>query len=147
MPSAKDLFSDSQILQIESSIKDAELNTSGEIRIHIENYCKGEVVLCAQKIFGKLGMHKTQLRNSVLFYVAVKDKKFAVIGDEAIDKQVPAGFWDLVRDKMQEIFLQGNFTEGLCEGIAMTGVELKKYFPISADDKNELSNEVNFGNS
>lgn len=89
-------------------------------------------------------MHKTELRNGIMFYLAVKDKKFAVIGDEGINKNVPAGFWDLVRDKMQEQFKQEKFTEGLCEGIKMTGIELKKYFPLSSSDKNELSNEVTF---
>jgi uncharacterized membrane protein len=68
-----------------------------------------------------------------------------VIGDTGIHKHVPSGFWDQVRDHMLEQFRKEKFTEGLCEGIAMTGTELKKYFPLSASDKNELSNEVTFG--
>ena len=145
MFSAKNFFSDEQIKAIESAIKSAEKNTSGEIRIHIENRCTADALGYATKVFQKLGMHKTELRNGIMFYLAVKDKKFAVIGDEGINKNVPAGFWDLVRDKILQQFKLEKFTEGLCEGIAMTGVELKKYFPYSASDKNELSNEVTFG--
>ncbi|MBI4930879.1 MAG: TPM domain-containing protein [Bacteroidetes bacterium] len=145
MFSSKNFFSADQVKQIESAIKSAEENTSGEIRVHIERRCKGEEVECATLAFHKLGMHKTLLRNGVLFYLALKDKKFAVIGDEGIHKNVPEGFWDSVRDKMLEQFRQKRFTEGLCEGIMMTGAELKKYFPHSETDKDELSNEVTFG--
>jgi uncharacterized membrane protein len=145
MSSAKTFFSPDQVAQIEAAIKSAEENTSGEIRVHIENRCKGDAVACAAKTFHKLGMNKTELRNGVMFYVAVRDQKFAVIGDEGIHKYVTAGFWDTVRDKMLEHFRQGKFTEGICMGLEMTGHELKKYFPLSSSDKNELSNEVTFG--
>jgi uncharacterized membrane protein len=146
MPSAKNFFSAEQLKQIESAIKSAEENSSGEICVHIENKCKADAVECATRIFHKLKMHKTELRNGVMFFLAVLDKKFAVIGDEGIHKNVPEGFWDLVRDKMGEQFKQEKFTEGLCQAIEMTGKELKKYFPHSASDKNELSNEVTFDN-
>ena len=143
---SKKFFSPEQIEQIEFCIKAAEKNTSGEIRVHIEEKCYNNPLHHAGYIFRKLGMHKTDLRNGVLFYLAVKDRQFSVFGDEEIHKNVPDGFWNLVRDKMQELFIQEKFTEGLCDGIAMAGVELKKYFPHSDADKNELSNEVNFGN-
>lgn len=145
MPSAKNFFSPTQARQIEAAIKWAEENTSGEIRVHIENRCKTDATECAAKVFHKLGMHKTELRNGVMFYLAVKDKKFAIIGDEGIHKYVPEGFWEKVRDKMLEYFRHERCTEGICEGIEMTGRELKKYFPLSASDRNELSNEVTFG--
>lgn len=146
MPTSRNFFSDSQVKAIESAIHAAELNTSGEIRVHIEDHCKGEdPVACARFFFHKLGMDKTDLHNGVMFYLAVKDHKFSVIGDSGIDQHVPPGFWELVRDKMQEHFKNHKFTEGLCEGIAMTGIELKKHFPLSSADKNELSNEVTFG--
>ncbi len=146
MSSAKNFFSDDQVKLIESAIQSAEQNTSGEIRVHIENRCKADPIECATKAFHKLGMHKTELRNGVMLYVAVRDKKFAVIGDEGIHKNVPEGFWDTVRDKMLGHFKQGKFTEGICEGVEMTGEELKKHFPHSASDKNELSNDITFGN-
>lgn len=146
MSSAKTFFSAEQVKHIESAIQSAEENSSGEICVHIENNCKADAVEHATKYFHRLKMHKTEFRNGVLFFLAVKDRKFAVIGDEGIHKNVPEGFWDLVRDKMLEQFKLGKFTEGLCSGIEMTGIELKKYFPHMANDKNELSNEVTFDN-
>ena len=142
---SKSFFSAEQVKAIESTIKSAEQNSSGEIRVHIENHCNVEPLFRATKVFHKLKMHKTDLHNGVLFYLATKDKKFAIVGDAGIHKNVPEGFWDLVRDKMLTQFKQEKFTEGLCEGIAMAGQELKKYFPHSSSDKNELSNEVTFG--
>lgn len=144
MSTPRNFFSDAQIAQIEIAILNAERNTSGEIRVHIENFCKKDVVHRATIIFHKLKMHNTSLRNAVLFYLAVKDRKFAIIGDEGIHKRVSAEFWNSIRNKMEKRFCEGNFTEGLCEGIEMAGNELKKYFPISKTDKNELSNELTF---
>ena len=145
MSAGKHFFSQEQVKQIEAAIKSAEENTSGEIRVHIEDRCKGEPLHCAAAVFHKLGMHKTLLRNGVLFYLAVKDRKFAAAGDEGINKNVPEGFWDSVCDKMLEKFKEEKFAEGLCEGISMAGQELKKYFPHADSDKDELSNEVTFG--
>lgn len=147
MPSARIFFSPEQAKQIEKAIQSAEENTSGEIRVFIENRCKGEALVRAAKAFHRLGMDKTVLKNGVLFYVAARDKKFAVAGDAGIHKQVPADFWDAVRDAVLQKFSGNHFADGLCEGIAMAGIELKKYFPLSSTDKNELSNEVTFGKS
>jgi uncharacterized membrane protein len=145
MASAKSFFTEEQVKQIETAIHEAEKNTSGEIRVHIENRCKDDALVCATKIFHKIEMHKTDLRNAILFYLAIKDKKFAVVGDEGIHKHVPENFWHSVRDKVLEKFKQEKFTEGLCEGIAISGTVLKKYFPYSDADKNELSDEITFG--
>lgn len=146
MQSVKNLFSADQIKRIESCIQEAEKNTSGEIRIHLEERCYGNPLNHAAYIFRKLKMHKTELRNGIIFYLAVKDRKFSIYGDEGIHKNVPEGFWDSVRDKMLERFKEEKFTDGLCCGIEMAGNELKKYFPLLSSDKNELSNEVTFGN-
>ena len=81
MTNAKDFFTKEQEDIIIQAIKEAELNTSGEIRLHVENNCKINVLDRASHIFKKLSMHKTALRNGVLFYLAVKDKKFAILGD------------------------------------------------------------------
>ena len=145
MGSAKTFFSEEQKNAIIDAIAKAELDTSGEVRVHIENICKGDVVPCATKIFEKLGMHKTKLRNAVLFYLAVKDRKFAILGDSGINEKVPADFWNNIKHKMEANFREQKFTEGLCEGISLAGQQLKAHFPHEADDKNELANEVTFG--
>ena len=142
---AKDLFSEEAHQQIVKAIEAAELNTSGEIRVHIENKCKIEVLDRAAYIFKYLEMHKTALRNGVLFYLSVSDKKFAVIGDAGINAKVPADFWNNVKDLVISNFKQEKFTEGLSEGILLAGLQLKEHFPYQSNDKNELNNEISFG--
>jgi uncharacterized membrane protein len=142
---ASDLFSADQQKQILNAIGDAEHNTSGEIRVHIEMNFTGEVLDRAATVFAKLGMHKTALRNGVLFYLAVKKKQFAVIGDAGINKVVPADFWDCVKSEMETHFKNADFTGGLSEGIRIAGIQLKKNFPYQQNDINELPNDISFG--
>lgn len=138
-------FTQENRLQISNAIRVAEMNTSGEIRLHIEKYCKGEVLDQAAYVFGKLEMHKTKLRNGVLFYLAVEDRKFAILGDAGINMKVPADFWDKTNEAVLLKLKEGKLTEGLTTGILMAGEQLKEHFPYLADDKNELSNDISFG--
>jgi uncharacterized membrane protein len=130
---------------IMQAIVDAENDTSGEIRVHMESYCKVDVLDRAAHLFKKLKMHKTDLRNGVLIYLAVKDHKFAILGDAGINAKVPEGFWDEIKTVMATNFIKDDFVTGLTLGIHMIGEKLKAFFPIMEDDKNELSNEISFG--
>ena len=142
---AKDFFPAGDRKLIEQAIHGAEENTSGEIRVHIDSRCKGDVLDAAAWVFGKLGMHKTHLRNGVLIYLAVQDQKFAIIGDAGINQKVPANFWDNIKTDMESHFRTGEFTTGLVHGITMTGNQLKTHFPHQKDDVNELPDEISFG--
>lgn len=144
--SAKNFFNDQQKQAIRESIARAELNTSGEIRVHIDDVCKEDVLDKAASMFHYLKMDATALRNGVLFYLAVEDHKFAILGDKGINEKVPADFWDHIKDEMLIHFKQHQFTEGLCKGIEMAGEKLKQHFPLLHDDSNELTNDVSFGN-
>jgi len=143
--STQKFFTDSQQQAIIKSIENAELNTSGEIRLHLEDTCKINPVDRAIEIFEKLEMHKTELRNGVLFYLATKDKKIAVIGDKGINDIVTENFWDDVKNEIINQFKNNQFTEGICKGIEMAGEKLKMHFPFQVDDTNELSNDISFG--
>lgn len=143
--SAKNFFTSDRQTSIQNAIAAAELNTSGEIRVHIDDKCKGEVLDCAANMFHQLKMNKTELRNGVLFYLAVSDQKFAILGDKGINEKVPTDFWDNIKELMQSHFKQQQFTEGLCKGIEMAGEKLKLHFPLQANDTNELTNDVSFG--
>lgn len=133
-----------QSLIIES-IERAELNTSGEIRVHIESKCKSDVVGRAISIFNYLKMYKTERRNGVLVYVAFESHKLAIIGDVGINERVPSDFWDGIKDNMVADFAQGRFVEGICRAVGAVGESLKEYFPYESDDVNEQPNEVSFG--
>lgn len=143
--SAKNFFTKEQQDEIKKAILMAELDTSGEVKVHIENNCTEDVLDRAAFWFKKLKMHKTELRNGVLFYLAVKSKKFAIIGDIGINKEVPENFWDEVKELMTANFAEKKFSEGLATGIQETGQRLKKHFPHHSDDINELSDEISFG--
>lgn len=142
---ADQFFSKEQQAQITGAIKKAETNTSGEIRVHVENACKADVLDEAAFIFEKLKMHKTEQRNGVLFFLSVEDRQFAILGDAGINAKVPTNFWDNVKDEVINQFKNQAFAEGLSKGILMAGEKLKAYFPYQSDDVNELDDEISFG--
>ena len=142
--SARLFFTKEEQQKIVAAIKEAELNTSGEIRVHIENHCKEEALERAAEVFYDLKMDRTAARNGILFYLAVKDRKFAIIGDEGINKEVEHDFWNDIKDEMISNFKENKFAEGLIAGILKCGDKLKEYFPYQNDDINELSDEISF---
>jgi uncharacterized membrane protein len=141
---AASFFTKEQQAQILASVREAEKATSGEIRVHIETSCHEDVLDRAAWVFKKLRMDKTADRNGVLFYLAVRDRKYAIIGDAGINSKVPVGFWDEISDLLSKNFREGKFTEGLSEGIVLAGKLLKAHFPFKRDDINELADEISF---
>lgn len=140
-----DFFSKEEKERIKQAIADAELNTSGEIRLHVDNRCKIDVLDCAASWFAKLKMHKTALRNGVLFYLATKDRKFAILGDAGINQVTPDDFWDNIKEMMRGYFSEERYVDGLVKGIEMAGEQLKEHFPYQDDDVNELTDDISFG--
>ncbi|MGX7667005.1 TPM domain-containing protein [Flavobacterium pedocola] len=131
--------------EIVAAISQAEKNTSGEIRVHIEAHTEKPPLERAKEVFHSLNMDNTAAKNGVLFYVGVKDHTFAIIGDEGIDKMVEADFWDCTKDVIIEHFKNKRYKQGLVDGILRAGERLKQYFPYQSDDTNELSNEISKG--
>jgi uncharacterized membrane protein len=127
---------------IVSAIQKAEMQTSGEIRVHIDKKCASDPVKQAVQVFEKLGMHKTDLRNGVLIYVSFSDRKLAIIGDQGIDSVVPADFWMSTKEKMIHHFKENRFADGIIAAITEAGEQLKRFFPYMENDENELSNEI-----
>lgn len=144
---AKDLFTEAEQQQIVAAIKQAEKNTSGEIRVHIERKCKEDVLDHAAFMFDALEMQKTEQRNGVLIYLAVEDRKLAILGDAGINQKVPVNFWEDVKNIMVGNFKKGEFAKGLSDGIIKAGEQLKTHFPYQKDDQNELSDDISFGKS
>lgn len=142
---AKDFLGDKDKADILVAIADAESQTSGEIRLHVESRCKGEVLDRAASVFETLAMHKTELRNGVLFYLATEDRQFAILGDGGINAVVPEGFWDGVKNTVIAGLAEGKAGEGLAAGIRLAGEQLAAHFPVADDDVNELSDDISFG--
>ncbi len=142
---ARKYFSKEEQEIIVSAIKDAEMATSGEIRVHIEEYCKRNVLDRAAEVFSLLEMQRTKQRNGVLFYLAILDKQFAIIGDRGINEKIKDHYWGDVREHLIARFQNNEFTLGLKEAILMTGQQLKEYFPAYENQENELTDEISFG--
>ncbi|WP_445720066.1 TPM domain-containing protein [Flavobacterium sp.] len=145
MSKTEDFLSKVEEQEIVQAIVEAEKNTSGEIRVHIEEHSEKKPLERAQEVFFELQMNETQERNGVLFYVCVADKKFAIIGDEGIDKVVASDFWNATKEVVISNFKNKAFKKGLVDGIIKAGDSLKEHFPYQSDDTNELSNEISRG--
>ncbi|HHC78874.1 MAG TPA: TPM domain-containing protein [Flavobacteriia bacterium] len=145
MSKVEDFLTAAQEQEIIDAIRTAEKDTSGEIRVHLEKCTEKDTLERAKEVFYFLKMDETKQHNGVLFYVAVEDKKFAVLGDVGIDKVVPDTFWDSVKDTVLEKFKNNHFAKGLKLGILEAGTKLKQYFPYRHDDKNELPDSISLG--
>lgn len=137
-------ISESDKIAIQEAIRRAEELTSGEIRVHIDQNCKGNPLERAIQIFNKLKMQATKERNGVLIYLSFKDKKLAILGDIGIDEKVGSDFWTSTKDQLILDFKNNQFTEGITNAVIEVGKRLKEYFPHQADDSDELSNEITF---
>ncbi|SNS42618.1 TLP18.3, Psb32 and MOLO-1 founding protein of phosphatase [Belliella buryatensis] len=143
---AEKLFSTADREIIIEAIRAAEKETSGEIQVHIENHTSGDVLDRAAEVFETLKMHQTQHRNAVLFYLAIEDHQFAILGDAGINRVVPENFWEKIKEEMIVHFKKGSYTEGLRKGIEMSGQQLQQHFPYEQKgDINELPDEISFG--
>ncbi|CAL2083542.1 TPM domain-containing protein [Tenacibaculum sp. 190524A02b] len=145
MSTVEDFLSVQEEQEIVLAIRQAEQNTSGEIRVHIEATASISHYNRALEVFRMLKMFNTKQQNAVLIYVAVEDHKFVIYGDKGIDEVVPVNFWDTTRNTMQEQFKKGNFKQGIIDGVIKAGQELKEHFPWQVDDEDELSNEISKG--
>jgi len=140
--SPEDFLKAEEEQRIIQAIKEAEYNTSGEIRVHLESVNQNPTMEHAWEVFSKIGMEQTLQRNGVLFYIDVNHNVFTVIGDEGINKVVPEDFWESIKDTVLNHFKTGQYAEGLVSGISMVGKKLSEYFPYQSDDVNELPDEI-----
>ena len=143
----KEFFTDIEKQRLVAAIKQAEHNTSGEVRVFIESKCRFMDALDrAKEIFFQLEMDQTEERNATLIYVAVKDKQAAIFGDQGIHQKVGDQYWQTEVLKMLQRFKHEQLAEGISLAITDLGQALQHYFPYNKDtDKNELPDEIVFG--
>ncbi len=141
----EDWLTPDELARVRNAIRDAELHTSGEIRVHLDVAIMDDVLDHAAYVFNDLGMDQTKERNGVLLYVSVPGRKVAVVGDIGIHTKLGTEYWKCVLDVVLGHFRQDRFCEGLCKGVEMLGQKLQVHFPYRSDDRNELSDDVSFG--
>ncbi|WP_299368261.1 TPM domain-containing protein [Winogradskyella sp.] len=145
MPYIEDFLTTQEEQEIVEAIRIAESETSGEIRVHIEQQCDIDVYERALDVFHLLKMDNTIQRNGVLIYVAVDNKTFVIFGDQGINNAVGTNFWNSTRDKIAHQFQSGLFKQGLIDGITEAGKVLSAHFPWEHGDRNELDNTISKG--
>ena len=144
---ASEFFSNQDKEKIVDSIKKAELETSGEVRVYIESNCSDAIALDrAVALFHQLEMNKTSERNGVLVYIALKDRKLAVYADEGIYQKVGKEFWEQQIANMIQHFNKKNYADGIAAIVTEIGNVLQHHFPYNKQtDINELPDDIVFG--
>ncbi len=142
-----DYFTDEEKLRIVNAIRAAEQQTSGEVRVYIESRnVYVDPMDRAAEVFYDLKMDKTDDRNAVLLYIAMKDKQLALFGDEGIYKVTGAAYWNNAVKEMIANFSAHHEAEGIVHCVHTIGQTLKEKFPFDrVNDKNELPDEIVFG--
>jgi uncharacterized membrane protein len=138
-------YKESDKIAISKAIEEAEKQTSGEIRVHVDTKCSGDPVKEAISHFNRLEMFKTKDRNGILIYVAKEDRKLAIIGDKNINEKVPENYWKNTKNQLIDSFKKEDYVNGLVQAIFDVGEKLKNYFPYNEDDRNELLNDLSQG--
>lgn len=141
-------FDEAEQARLRAAIEAAESASSAELRVYIESRLpKGgdDPYARARQVFAELGMHATRERNGVLVYLALRSKRFALVGDEELHRRVGDGFWRGLADALEREFAAGRFVEGLEATLREIGSRLAEHFPRRDDDENELSDELGFG--
>lgn len=141
----RNFLSKEQEAAVVRAIKEAELQTSGEIRVHLENHCGDDTLKHARMIFYEMGMQETEEETGVLLYIAVKDHKIAIIGDRGINAKVSENFWENIISELENHFKSEKYAEGICHALQTIGTQLAEHFPFKEDDIDELPNEISFG--
>lgn len=140
-------LSESDEKKVVDAIKAAETNTSGELRVHIEEHCgkDKDVNTRMQEVFGALNMHQTEARNGILLYIATEDRKVGIWGDEGIHEKVGQQFWEEEIALIIKHFKAGQKAVGLALAIEQIGEKLRQHFPYQSDDVNELDDSISYG--
>jgi len=137
--------SEADLEAVRRAITAAEAGTSAEIRVHLDHACPGDPMARAVSVFERLGMHRTAERHGVLIYVAVTDRKLAVIGDEAIHRRVGDAYWQRLVADVTAHFREERPRDGFVHAVRDLGQALAQHFPRRPDDSNELSDELSIG--
>jgi uncharacterized membrane protein len=144
--SRRGLLKQIDVEKIREALAAAEKKTSGEIRVSVAPFFWGRIRPVAERAFRRLGMEKTKQRNGILFFIVPARKRFVVLGDEGIHAKAGQEFWDKIAEAMAERFRQGEFSDGLVDGIEAAAEGLAAHFPYdAATDVNELPDDIDFG--
>lgn len=119
---------------IVDAIRDAENLSSGQIRVHLsKKWIESDPTARAQQLFDQYRMADTPSRNSVLIYVNLRKRKFAILGDAGINQAVEPHFWQKIALELTENLRSTQSERAIGFTVTSIGQTLKKYFPSQLD--------------
>jgi uncharacterized membrane protein len=140
------VFSERDLDDIAAAVARVEHATAAEVRVHLERRVhrgSADALARARAVFQHLGMERTRHRNGVLVYLALEDRKLAIVGDEAIHARVGDQYWERVRDLMVRHLRAEAPRDAVVHAVEDLGRVLAEHFPRRpGDEPGELSNEV-----
>jgi uncharacterized membrane protein len=150
---SRGVFTEAELDAVAEAVRQAERRTVAEIRVHVERHVAHglrrrtrEPMARAREVFATLGMHRTTHRSGVLIYLAVEDRKLAIVGDDGIHAHVGDDYWIGVRNRMVERLRTGTVAAALIGAVAEVGSSLARFFPRGPDDDvDELPDDVSLG--
>ena len=107
-------------------------------RKRMQNAVKGR----ALRAFYEKGLHRTKDQTGVLFFLSLLERKVWVLADRGIHEKIKQHSLNSLALKVSKGIREGRSCEALCYAIEEAGELLAKYFPVSAGDIDELSDEV-----
>lgn len=142
-----DVFTQEELSGIKKATQDAELLTSGEIKVGIISDCRRGLSPREQalKEFYRLGLDKTRDKTGILILIILQQKKVEILADKGINDKVPEGYWNEAVATIAGGFKEGKAYEGLSRAVITIGELLAKTFPRKPDDRDEISDEVSLG--
>jgi uncharacterized membrane protein len=149
---ARGVLTEADLDAIAAAVREGERRTSAEIRVHVERRVAHglrrrttDPMERARQVFAALGMHRTAHRSGVLVYLAIEDRKVAIVGDEGIHGRVGDDYWTGVRDRMVERLRAGVIRGAVIGAVTEVGATLARFFPRRPDDVDELPDDVSLG--
>ena len=101
-----------------------------------------EVDRAAAAAFQQNRLRNTQDSTGILIYISLYEHQVRILGDDGISAKLVHADWNHICEAIIKGFKEKQYTNGIVEGINLSGKLLAEHFPIQADDKDELANEL-----
>jgi putative membrane protein len=100
------------------------------------------VRLRAERAFFERGLYRTKKNTGVLLFLSLLERKVWVLADRGIYEKMDQETLNRYANEVSRGVREGRACEALSQAIQGIGVLLSRHFPITADDTDELLNEV-----
>ncbi|MCD6177641.1 MAG: TPM domain-containing protein, partial [Candidatus Cloacimonetes bacterium] len=96
----------------------------------------------AIRYFMQSGVYNTKDRIGILIFISIMERRVELLADSGINEKIPEEKWQNIVDNIITGIKQKNIAIHLTESISKCGDLLAEHFPIQANDKNELTDDI-----